>query len=228
LEIFEVFRTLYRSGSGEFRTWCLPWLITYSFPGIYEGGESSRYPEVKNKALSILKEAVEDPIILEEIVNHPFFGDEHFTNDSFLIKCLSDSQGLEILSKSGWIKKTLKKWKETESLQYVKQVTALLNEELIKGSTDFSESYAYVISSSRISLSEDLRNDSVVLKRLPITLKISVDNINKQEMFHEYVHTFCQVDPSGLTLTGNLDNSVKFSNSLNLKPGGNTKLGFGE
>jgi len=129
-------------------------------------------------------------MVLDEIVNHPFFGDRAFNNDSFLIKCLSHPLALKILTESGWIERTLKKWKETESLQYIKQVTALLNEELIKGSTDFSESYAFVISSSHLSLSEDLRNDSVVLKRLPIGLKVSVEDSNNNEMFHEFVNTY--------------------------------------
>ena len=87
LEILEVFRTLYRSGAGDFSVWCLNILIRYSFTGISEGAEANYVDhEVKSKALSILKEVVEDPIILEEIVNNSNFDDAHFNDDSFLIK----------------------------------------------------------------------------------------------------------------------------------------------
>lgn len=225
LEIFEVFRTLYRSGSSEFTTWCLPSLIMYAFNEIYEEYDTTGdlHPEVQNKALSILKEAIEDNCILDEIVRQPYFGDDKLNNDSFLIKCLSHPKALEILTESGWVDRIMKKWKETESIQYVRQVTALLNEELIKGSTDFSESYAFVISSGHLSLSEDLRNDSVILKRLPMTLKLSVERSTTEEMFYEFAHTYCAIDPSGLTVTGNFENSVRFSNPLNLTPKGKSK-----
>jgi hypothetical protein len=87
LEIFEVFRTLYRSGASDFSTWCLPILIEYSFSGIHESADAFfPHPDVINKALSILKEVIEDPIILDDIVNLPNFDHKHFNNDSFLIK----------------------------------------------------------------------------------------------------------------------------------------------
>lgn len=87
LEILEVFRTLYRSGASDFSAWCLPILINYSFSGISEGAEANNVDhEVKSKAVSILKEVVEDPIILDEIVNMPNFDHKHFNDDTFLIK----------------------------------------------------------------------------------------------------------------------------------------------
>lgn len=206
LEIFEVFRTLYRSGASDFSTWCLPILINYSFTGITEGNEAYyAHPDVRNKALSILKEVIEDPIILEDIVRLPYFDHKHFNNDTFLIKCLSNPIALQTLHEGGWIDQTLKKWKETENLQFVKQITALLNEELIKGSTDFSESYAFVISNPLITLSDDLRNDSVLLKRFPLNLEVAVENSRSKVLFIEYIQTCTVIDPSGMTIIGTTD-----------------------
>jgi len=181
LEIFEVVRTLYRSGASDFSNWCVPILIEYSFPKLSETKDAQEaHPEVRNKALSIIKEVIEDPMILNEIVNLPYFDHQKFDNDSFLIKCLSHPVALQALHESGWIDLTLKKWKESENLQYVKQITALLNEELVKGSTDFSESYAFVINCPTITLSDDLRNDSVLLKRFPFNIVICIEDSRSQ------------------------------------------------
>jgi hypothetical protein len=128
-----------------------------------------------------------------------------------------------VLHETGWIDQTLKKWKETENLQYVKQITALLNEELIKGSTDFSESYAYVISNPVVSLSDDLRNDSVLLKRFPLNLIVAVENSRSKILFQEYIQTCTVIDPSGMTINGNTDNSNKFSHPLVLSLAGNKR-----
>jgi hypothetical protein len=224
LEIFEVFRTLYRSGASDFSTWCLPILINYSFSGISEGNEAYyAHPDVRNKALSILKEVIEDPIILDDIVNLPYFDHKHFNNDTFLIKCLSHPVALQVLHESGWIDQTLKKWKETENLQFVKQVTALLNEELIKGSTDYSESYAFVISNPVITLSDDLRNDSVLLKRFPLNLVVAIENSRAKVLFEEYIQTCTVIDPSGMTIIGNTENSIKLNYPINLSGGGSKR-----
>ena len=222
LEILEVFRTLYRSGASDFATWWLPILINYSFAGISEGNEA-RYchPDVKTKALSILKEVIEDPVILDDIVNLPYFDHKHFDDDTFLIKWLSHPTALHNLHESGWIDQTLRKWKDSENLKFVKQVTTLLNEELIKGSTDFSESYSLVISNPVISLSEDLRNDAVMLKRFPFNLVVAIENSRSKTLFEEYIQSAIVVDPSGLTITGNTENSIKFQTPLCVANSGN-------
>lgn len=192
-------------------------MINYAFSGLSEGDEAKyAHPEVKNKALSILKEVIEDPMILNEIVNLPYFDHKHFNNDSFLIKCLSHPVALQALHESGWIEQTLKKWKESENLQYVKQITALLNEELIKGSTDFSETYAYVFNFSHFTLSDDLRNDSVLLKRFPFNLIVCIEDSRSHVIIQEYIQTCTVIDPSGMTITGNTENNYKFSHSFSL------------
>lgn len=171
---------------------------------------------MRNKALAILKEVIEDPIILDDIVNRPYFDHRNFNDDTFLIKCLSHPVALQNLHESGWIDHTLKKWKETENLKFVKQVTTLLNEELVKGSTDFSESYSLVIANPVITLSDDLRNDAVLLKRFPFNLVVAIENSRSKVLFEEYIQSAIVVDPSGLTINGNTENSMKFTNPLNL------------
>ena len=217
LEILEVFRTLYRSGAGDFSVWCLNILIRYSFSGISEEVEANYVDyEVKSKALSILKEAVEDPIILEEIVNFPNFDDFHYNDDSFLIKCLSNSKALQILHESGWIDRSLNKWKETESISFVKHITTLLNEELVKGSTDFSETYAFIFANPVFALSDDLRSDAVLLKRFPFSLSVAVEDTRSRILFEQSVQSSIVVDPSGLTISGSFENSPEFSRPMNI------------
>ena len=217
LEILEVFRTLYRSGAGDFSVWCLNILIRYSFTGISEGAEANYVDhEVKSKALSILKEVVEDPIILEEIVNNSNFDDAHFNDDSFLIKWLSNPTALQILHESGWIERTLNKWKVSESVSFVKLITTLLNEELVKGSTDFSETYAFIFANPVFALSDDLRNDAVLLKRFPFSLIVAIEDTRSKILFEQNVQSSIVVDPSGLTINGNFENSSEFSKPMNI------------
>lgn len=95
-------------------------------------------------------------------------------------------------------------------------MTALLNEELVKGSADFSETYAYVFTNSVFQLSDDLRNDAVLLKRLPFSLTAAVENTRSKILFEQNIQSSVVVDPSGLTINGTFENSHEFSKPLNI------------
>lgn len=92
---------------------------------------------------------------------------------------LNHPVGFEHLKKKGWIEKALVRWKDTYNKTYLEKVDKVFAEKLgylHHSKSSIKEDHPYSFWLVMFSQSEDLRNETSKIKRIPFCIEIKIED----------------------------------------------------
>ena len=157
---------------------------------------------MQEAAYSVLDEVCDDPFVLAEIAQRSEMIIKLRQDDGFTAKFLRNKTSFAYLEETKWISNAMARWKTAANSEYIKRLDKSFYDALSLNSLNVQDFYAVNMWIPLFDLSEDLRNELILLKRMPFHIIARVENSVHEVLHEEILPTFLHIEEGTFKVIG--------------------------